>query len=58
MFILNSLGEKVAFLLKDVRQEAGKYEIDFDTAQLPVGVYFYTFISGTQRQTKRLVIIR
>ncbi|MBS1680639.1 MAG: T9SS type A sorting domain-containing protein [Bacteroidetes bacterium] len=39
-------------------QEAGPYNVDFETTSLPVGVYIYTLETSKGKESKRLVIVK
>ena len=39
-------------------QEAGTYEVEFDAASLPSGVYFYQLKSGEFIQTKKMLLMK
>ncbi len=54
--LFNAMGERVAVLV-DQEQQAGEYELLFDTRSFPAGVYFYRLISGPYSQTRRLDIV-
>ncbi len=59
--IYDLLGSEIATLV-DGFQEAGNYQINFSTSNLPSayasGVYFYKLKSGTNNDIKKLTIIR
>jgi len=55
--IYNSLGELVHELVNE-EKEAGNYEIEFNGANIPSGVYFYTLSSGGYYQTKKLILLK
>lgn len=55
--VFNLLGERVASLV-DEWKSAGSYEVTFDAAGLPSGVYLYQLASGNTLQTKRMILIR
>jgi hypothetical protein len=37
---------------------AGTYEVEFDAAGLPSGVYFYKLRAGEFSQTKKMILIQ
>jgi len=57
--VYNSLGEEVAVLIDGI-QAAGSYEVKFsaDEYNLPSGIYFYTLISGSFRETKKIILYK
>ena len=50
-------GREVAILLNDFKN-AGSYIAEFDATHLSSGVYFYTIIAGSFKETKRMVLIK
>ena len=50
-------GRVITVLVKD-NLEAGRYEADFDGAELASGIYFCTFNAGGTTQTKRLILLK
>jgi len=55
--IYDMLGRQVLTLVNQ-RQEAGRYEVDFNASNLASGVYFYRFESGDFKDIKRMVLIK
>lgn len=55
--VYNSLGEVVAILVNE-EKSAGKYEVNFDAASLPSGVYFYTIQAGAYSDSKKMLLIK
>jgi len=53
--IINMLGNRVTTLV-DEEQEAGDHVVEFDTALLPDGIYFYQLLAGDFKQTKTMII--
>ena len=51
------LGKEVANLINE-EKEAGTYEIFFDGAKLPSGIYFYSISAGVFHQTKKMLLIK
>lgn len=51
------LGRRVA-LLVDGEDLPGDHSILFDGLHLPSGVYFYTLSAGTNRETRRMILLR
>jgi hypothetical protein len=50
-------GSEVAELVSG-EMEAGSYDIDFDAANLPSGVYFYKIQSDNFVQTKKMLLLK
>ena len=55
--VYDLIGREVATLL-DGRVEPGEHEVRFDASRLPSGVYFYTLLAGSFRDTKRMVVLK
>ena len=55
--IYDILGREVAVLVNSIKS-AGKYEHEFDAANLTSGIYFYTLKVGEFIQTKRMVLLK
>jgi len=55
--VYNVLGEKVTELVNTV-QPAGIYEVRFDAAALPSGVYFYRLTSGSFTRSVKMVLMK
>jgi aminopeptidase N len=55
--VYNTLGEMVAELVKEDRP-GGEYQVTFNAASLPSGVYFYRLQVGAFVETRRLLMIR
>jgi hypothetical protein len=54
--VYDVLGEEVAILVNDVKP-AGQYIVVFDGADLSSGVYYYTMTFGTQRFTRKMMLV-
>ena len=57
LIVYDLLGRAVATLVNE-RLKAGTYEVDFDGRELPSGVYFYTLISDSFKETKKMILIK
>jgi hypothetical protein len=55
--VYDMLGNEVANLA-DERREPGNYSVEFNAADLPSGIYFYTLISGNFVETKKLILLK
>ncbi len=55
--VYNLLGREVATLL-DKPMPAGAYEIEFDAADLPSGVYFYKLTAGNFIESKKMILLK
>jgi hypothetical protein len=55
--IFNTLGQEVATMVNETKL-AGVYTVEFDTADLARGVYFYRIEAGDFMQTRWLVVLR
>jgi len=55
--IYNSLGQQIIELM-DKRFKAGVHNIEFDGTNLTSGIYYYQIISGKDKQTKKMLILK
>jgi predicted GH43/DUF377 family glycosyl hydrolase len=55
--VLNSIGEQVA-LISNESKEPGFYQVEFNAANLPSGVYFYRLQSGSFVETKKMILMK
>ena len=55
--IYDVLGKEVAALVNDFKP-AGKYETEFNAANLPSGIYFYQLKTGDFVETKKMILLR
>ncbi len=55
--VFNTMGQKVAVLLNE-RKPAGTHSLQFNAANLPSGLYFYTLSAGNTRITKKMLLIK
>lgn len=55
--IYDILGNEIATLVNKI-QTPGNYEIKFDAAHLPTGVYFYKLQSGNFTQSKKMMLVK
>jgi len=55
--LFNILGKEVAILVNEYKP-AGKYETEFNAANLPSGVYFYQLRVGEFVQTKKMLLLK
>jgi hypothetical protein len=56
--VTNSLGIAITRLINNQMHEAGVYNINYDTSNLPNGVYFLIIKAGNRTETKKFVVIR
>jgi hypothetical protein len=57
LVVFDVMGRKVAELV-DAAQVPGSYEVPFDAASLPSGVYFYRLQSGHFVRTSKMVLMK
>jgi agmatine/peptidylarginine deiminase len=55
--VYNLLGEKAAKLVNETKQ-TGNYEVSFDAAGLPSGIYFYRLQASDFVETKKMVLLK
>ena len=55
--VFDALGREVVVLVNQ-KQNAGRYEVEFDGSNLASGLYFYTLKSGSFTETKRMLLIK
>lgn len=53
--IYDALGREIKTLINK-QEPAGNYEITFDAAKIPSGVYFYRLTAGNYTETKKMVL--
>lgn len=57
LFVYNALGKEIINLVNE-KLEPGTYEIEFDGANLPSGVYFYKISSESFSETKKMFLLK
>jgi len=57
IIVFNLIGEEIAELVNEELQ-SGNYEVNFDAANLPSGIYFYRFQTASFVETKKMVLLR
>lgn len=55
--IYDVFGKEVVTLVNE-QQKQGVYEVEFNGADFPSGVYFYKLISGDFKETRKMVLIK
>jgi photosystem II stability/assembly factor-like uncharacterized protein len=55
--VYNTIGEEVLTLVNEVKQQ-GIYEVEFNAATLPSGVYLYRIIAGDFVATKKMILMK
>ncbi len=56
--VYDMIGSEIATLVNNERKASGTYEISFDAANLPTGVYFYRLSTGSFSNTKKMLLIK
>jgi len=57
LFVYNTLGQRVAVLVNEVRQ-TGTHSVTFDAGNLSSGIYMYKMIAEGQIMTRKMVLIK
>jgi hypothetical protein len=57
LIVFNSLGQAVSVLVNE-EVNPGEYQLDFDAANLPAGIYYYQLKSESFMQTKKMLILK
>jgi photosystem II stability/assembly factor-like uncharacterized protein len=55
--VYDFMGKEISTLVNE-KLNAGKYNVDFNGENLSSGIYFYTLISDSYKETKRMVLIK
>lgn len=55
--VYDILGREVTTLVNEYKQ-TGKYEVEFNAADLPSGVYFYRIKAGSFNQVRKMLLLR
>jgi hypothetical protein len=55
--VYNILGKEVAILVEEYKT-AGRYEVEFNPAALPSGIYFYRLQAGSFAETKKMILLK
>ena len=55
--IFNTLGEEIATLVNE-EKAVGSYEVNWNAANLPSGVYFYRLQAGGFVQTRKMILLK
>jgi hypothetical protein len=56
--IFDVMGREIAALVHNEKKQAGNYEVSFDAAYLPSGIYFYRLRTEEFVETKKMVLIK
>ncbi len=57
MQIYDILGNEILTLADDIKSP-GIYEVEFNAANLPSGVYFYRLQAGSYSITKQMILLK
>ena len=55
--IFNVLGQEIETLV-NAEKHAGNYQVEFNAANLPSGVYFYRIQAGSFNQVKKMILLK
>jgi hypothetical protein len=56
--VFNVLGQKVVTLFDQIANPEKRYHVSFNASTLPSGIYVAVLVSGTQRQSRRMILIK
>jgi len=57
LFVYNLLGQKVATLVSK-KQQAGRYNVQWDASRFASGVYYYRIEAGKFQDVKKMILLR
>ena len=57
LVVYNSIGQEVQILV-DEEKASGLYEVKFNAASLPSGIYFYKLQSANFVETRKMVLLK
>lgn len=55
--VYDILGREISTLVNDVKSQ-GLYDVDFNAAGLSSGIYFYSLQSGSNVESKKMILIK
>jgi type IX secretion system substrate protein len=55
--VYNILGQRVRILINEF-MHSGNHEIEFDSAEISSGIYFYRIDSGKYHSIKKMVLVK
>ncbi len=55
--VMNAIGEQIAVLVNQT-QEQGYHQLDFNAANLPSGIYFYSLQTENYSETKKMLLMK
>ena len=55
--VYDILGKEIAILVNEIKS-AGSYEVEFNGAELPSGIYIYRLTAGNFADSKKLVLLK
>jgi hypothetical protein len=55
--VYDILGREIAVLVNE-EKPAGEYEVEFNAANLPSGIYFYQLKAGQYLETRKMVLLK
>jgi len=56
--VFDILGREVAVIVDNITFHQGRYEVEFDAAELPSGVYIYRILTNEYTDTKKMMLIK
>lgn len=55
--VMNAIGEQIAVLVNQT-QEQGYHQVEFNAANLPSGIYFYSLQTENYSETKKMLLMK
>ncbi len=56
--VYDALGREVATLINNEIKTEGFYNIEFNAAELPSGIYYYRIVAGSFSESKKMILVK